>query len=102
MLSDRQWCPNEDTLGRRCHFGPNHQGECRFAPFVPSPKQVETLQDIARVQGVRRMQCVGTSTVASLRALSRRGFITMRYVNSRAYDATLTPAGARLLEELPR
>jgi hypothetical protein len=97
-----EYCPTEDAAGRLCKFGPGHQGACQFRTYVPTPAQEEVLHDVAEVAGVRRMQCVGTTTLASLRALQRRGFLHVRYINSRTYDVTLTPAGRRLHGDLPR
>jgi hypothetical protein len=111
MLSDKEYCPHEDEAGRRCTLGPGHRTPCLFGKsYRPSPRQIEELQGIAQRiasgrglrPGVANLVCVGLTTVAALKALSRRGFIHLRYVNSRAWDASLTPAGCRLIEDLPR
>ncbi len=102
MLSDEEYCPNEDVRGRRCQLGPGHETACHFGPYMASKSQVEKLKDIARVPGVRKLVCQSMSNIAPIKALRRRGFVRLRYVASRAWDAALTPAGRRLLQDLPR
>jgi len=62
-------------------------------------RQLAKLQDIARVPGIRQLSYQSTSDVATLKALKRRGLIRLRYVNSRAWDASLTDEGLRVLDE---
>jgi hypothetical protein len=99
-ISDR--CEHENESGHRCAYGPGHRCECLFKPWQPTDAQWSVLEEIDRVKGVRKFQCIGTSTVAPLKALSRRGFIGLRYINSRAWDAWLTAAGRRLIIDRPR
>jgi hypothetical protein len=98
-MKDR--CEHENSAGHRCAFGPGHTCPCLFKPLKLTDAQTAILQEVSRVP-VRKFQCIGTSTTATLKALLKRGFIGLRYINSRAWDAWLTPAGKRILIDLPR
>jgi hypothetical protein len=102
MMNYTDRCGNENERGECCTLGPKHRVACRFGKsYVPSEPQWALLEEIAGFN-TRKFQCIGTSTVASLKALNSRGFIFLRYVNSRAWDATILPAGRRLLQDRPR
>jgi hypothetical protein len=101
MLSEPQYCPNENASGHICTFGPGHAGNHNFKPLKLTEAQLDALEDVARFP-VRQYQCIDLSSVATLKALYRRGFIHLRYINSRRWDASLKPAGRRVLDELPR
>lgn len=95
-------CDHEDESGRRCMLGPGHRTPHLVGKqYRPTEVQARLLAEISRFS-VRKFQCIGLTTVASLKALSRRGFIRLHYINSRAWDASLTPAGQRLLIDLPK
>jgi hypothetical protein len=98
-MKDR--CEHENEPGHRCVLGPGHACPCLFKPLKLTEPQVTILQDVGRFP-VRQFQCIGTTTTSTLKALSKRGFIGLRYINSRAWDAWLTPAGKRILIDLPR
>lgn len=66
-------------------------------PWKPTDSQWRLIEEVARFP-VRNFQNIGIQQVASLKALSKRGFLRLRYVNSRAWDAVITPAGKQLLE----
>ena len=59
-------------------------------------RQFEQLRDISRVP-VRRLVCVSLTQLATLKALRSRELITLRYINSRAWDATVTERGQMFL-----
>jgi hypothetical protein len=95
-------CENENERGERCTLGPKHTTACRYGKsYMPSDVQWDLLEEIERFK-TRKFQCIGTTTISSLKALSGRGFIFLRYVSSRAWDATILPAGQRLLLDRPR
>jgi len=101
MLTAPDYCPNEIESGHICTFGPGHAGPHNFKPLKLTDPQLAALEEIARFP-VRQYQNIGLQLVASLKSLYRRGFIHLRYVNSRRWDATLKPAGRRVLADLPR
>lgn len=94
-------CQDEDDKGRRCVFGVNHAASCQFKPFRPTDRQNEILDEVAKFP-VRKMACIDTAKLATMKSLYKRGFLVMRYVSSRAWDVSLTRAGRDLIEDRPR
>lgn len=101
FTADKSRCENEDAAGVLCCYGPGHACPCRFKPIDLTDAQYEKLDEIGRFT-TRQFTCTGLGEVATLKALGRRGLVTLRYVNSRGWDATLLPAGRRVLFDRPR
>jgi hypothetical protein len=99
-MNDR--CQNENEAGHVCAFGPGHKCPCLFKPLKLTEAQVDLLQEIGEHPPVRKFAVICSPTTGTLKALWKRGFIGIRYVSSRAWDAWLTPAGKRILIDLPR
>lgn len=100
--TDKARCEKENEAGVRCCYGPGHRCECSFKPLRLSDAQRAVIEELANFKGVRKYQCIGAPFTTTLKCLSRRGLIGLRYVNSRAWDAWINHAGMRAFHDLPR
>jgi hypothetical protein len=100
--AERGRCQTENRNGVLCCYGAGHSCPCRFGRPRLTEAQEEILKEIHRFQPVRKFACIGADRVSTLKSLAGYGLVLRRYVGPRAWDASLTPRGLRVVQDLAR